>query len=76
MEISVEHYNKMAERLAELEYKESERQRIPKGKRQRILKGKWMPHDVNGRESINRDCCSVCGERFYQIAETGCKWNF
>ena len=29
MEISVEHYNKMAERLAELEYKESERQWIP-----------------------------------------------
>ena len=29
MEISVEHYNKMAERLTELEYKESERQWIP-----------------------------------------------
>lgn len=29
MEISIEHYNKMAERLTELEYKEAERQWIP-----------------------------------------------
>ena len=29
MEISIEHYNRMAERLTELEYKEAERQWIP-----------------------------------------------
>ncbi len=29
MEISVEHYNQMAERLTELEYKEAERRWIP-----------------------------------------------
>lgn len=33
MEISIEHYNKMAERLTELEYKEAERQWIPVSER-------------------------------------------
>lgn len=38
--------------------------------------GKWISHDVNGKESIDRDVCSACGERFAQIAETGCEWNY
>lgn len=39
-------------------------------------KGKWIPHDCLGRPSIDKDVCSCCGQRFYQIAETGCEWNF
>ena len=42
MEISVEHYNKMAERLAELEYKESERQWTPCRERLPEEKGEYM----------------------------------
>lgn len=39
-------------------------------------KGAWIPHDCLGRPSIDKDVCSCCGQRFYQIAETGCEWNF
>ena len=38
--------------------------------------GKWIPHDCSGRASIDNDACSECGQRFYQIAETGCIWNY
>lgn len=41
------------------------------------VKGEWIPHDLeNGEKSIDEDCCSVCGERFREIAMTGCEWNF
>lgn len=40
-------------------------------------RGKWIPHIVNDKyESVDRDVCSECGKRFYQIAETGCVWNY
>ena len=38
--------------------------------------GRWIPHDCLGSPSIDKDVCSCCGQRFYQIAETGCEWNF
>lgn len=39
--------------------------------------GKWIGHKLqNGLDSIDEDTCSECGERFYQIAETGCAWNY
>ena len=41
------------------------------------VRGRWLPHDLeNGEKSIDEDCCSVCGERFREIAMTGCEWNF
>ena len=40
-------------------------------------KGKWIPHKLpNGEKSIDKDVCSRCRRRFYQIAETGCTWNY
>ena len=40
-------------------------------------RGKWIGHKLqHGLDSIDEDTCSECGERFYQIAETGCAWNF
>lgn len=42
-----------------------------------VRHGQWNGHDIgNGRISIDEDTCSLCGSRFYQIAETGCKWSF
>lgn len=42
-----------------------------------VRHGKWTGHDIgNGELSIDEDTCSLCGSRFYQIAETGCDWNF
>ena len=42
-----------------------------------VRRGKWMPHKIDAKnESIDEDTCSCCGERFYQIAETGCRWNY
>lgn len=39
--------------------------------------GKWIGHKLSGGlESIDEDTCSECGQRFYQIAETGCLWNY
>ena len=38
--------------------------------------GKWIAHDCLGQPSIDNDVCSACGTRFYQIAETGCIWNY
>ena len=39
--------------------------------------GKWIGHKLqHGLDSIDEDTCSECGERFYQIAETGCAWNY
>lgn len=26
--------------------------------------------------AMDKDTCSVCGESFYQITETGCHWRF
>lgn len=41
------------------------------------VRGEWIPHDLeNGEKSIDEDCCSVCGERFREIAMTGCEWNY
>lgn len=41
------------------------------------VSGEWISHDLeNGEKSIDKDCCSVCGERFREIAMTGCEWNF
>ena len=41
------------------------------------VRGEWISHDLeNGEKSIDKDCCSVCGERFREIAMTGCEWNF
>lgn len=39
---------------------------------------KWIGHPIKGTGSlsIDKDTCSHCGERFYQIAETGAIWNF
>ena len=60
-------YAKLNQDEKERLYKHFERQK----------KGKWISHTLqNGEKSINKDVCSECGERFYQIAETGCKWNF
>lgn len=42
-----------------------------------VRHGRWNGHDIgNGRLSIDEDTCSLCRSRFYQIAETGCKWSF
>ena len=41
-----------------------------------IRHGKWVGHDIGGGISIDNDACSECGSVFYQIAETGCVWNF
>ena len=39
--------------------------------------GKWISHKLtNGDESIDKDTCSKCGNRFSEIAETGCIWDF
>lgn len=51
MEISIEHYNKMAERLTELEYKLTEQ---PERK-----KGKWINH--RNDEGHNIADCDQCG---------------
>ena len=51
--------------------------RIPAADVQPVRHGRWIGHDTgNGRLSIDEDTCSLCGSRFYQIAETGCDWNF
>lgn len=41
-------------------------------------RGEWIGHPIKGTDSlsIDKDTCSHCGERFYQIAETGVVWNF
>lgn len=41
-------------------------------------RGRWIGHLIEGTDSlsIDEDTCSHCGERFYQIAETGAVWNF
>ena len=41
-------------------------------------RGEWIGHLIKGTGSlsIDKDTCSHCGERFYQIAETGAIWNF
>ena len=50
---------------------------IPSADVRENVKGRWLPHDLeNGEKSIDEDCCSVCGERFHEIAMTGCEWNF
>lgn len=42
-----------------------------------VRHGRWTGHDIgNGRLSIDEDTCSLCGSRFYQIAETGCVWHY
>lgn len=42
-----------------------------------VRHGRWTGHDIgNGRLSIDDDTCSLCGSRFYQIAETGCVWHY
>ncbi len=42
-----------------------------------VRHGRWTGHDIgNGRPSIDEDTCSLCGSRFYQIAETGCNWHY
>ena len=48
MEISIEHYNKMAERLTELEYKEAERQWTPVSERLPEKPGMYMVTDSKG----------------------------
>ena len=60
MEISIEHYNKMAERLTELEYKEAERQWTPVSER--------LP-ETNGRYIVTRGlkACNAIWNRVYII---------
>lgn len=44
-----------------------------------VRHGKWVEHIVDASQnikSIDKDTCSVCRKRFYQIAETGCVWRF
>ena len=38
-----------------------------------VPEGKWLPHNEN---SLDKDTCSNCGDFFYQLAETGAKWNY
>ncbi len=41
-----------------------------------VKHGRWIGHDIgSGERSIDKDECSECGARFYQIAETGCVWK-
>lgn len=55
------------QQLADLGYGLGEKQKV----------GKWIGHKLsNGKESIDKDVCSECGNRFREIAETGCIWNF
>lgn len=35
--------------------------------------GRWTGKT---KSAMDKDTCSVCGESFYQIAETGCYWRF
>lgn len=48
MEISIEHYNQMAERLTELEYKEAEH--------------RWIPCSKRLPEAVDVLCCDIRGE--------------
>lgn len=44
-----------------------------------VVHGKWVPHKIEGYEnmlSIAEDVCSVCGQDFLEIRETGCIWNY
>ncbi len=51
--------------------------RVPAADVVPVQHGRWRGHDIgNGTLSIDEDTCSLCGSRFYQIAETGCDWNF
>ena len=51
--------------------------RVPIADVRENVRGEWISHDLeNGEKSIDKDCCSVCGERFREIAMTGCEWNF
>lgn len=59
MEISIEHYNKMAERLTELEYKEAERQWIPVSER--------LPEI--GEHYVSEPCIVYCSNGAYGFAE-------
>ena len=60
MEISIEWYNKMAERLTELEYKEAERRWIPVSEK--------LP-ETNGRYIVTRGlkACTAIWNRVYII---------
>ena len=74
MEISIEHYNKMAERLTELEYKEAERQwtpcseRLPEEKDAGILK----KLGTNKRSEYVLATVEVKGER---MTVTACTYD-
>lgn len=61
MEISLEQYNKMAERLTELEYKEAERQWIPCSK-------KRLP---TGQEEVIVSCRDDAGDSRFDYTASG-----
>ena len=53
MEISIEQYNKMAERLAELEYKEAERQWVPCSERLPKEDGVYLVTTSKGQTQVH-----------------------